>query len=112
MVLIVIFSEINPTVQRRTLKAFIDLAILRVLTRQAMTGYGINGFFTQKLGITAGPSMIYASLSAMERKGWIRCVKNRNGRAYGLTDKGQEVIDKMPDIAKDIQAFVRILLIS
>lgn len=112
MVLIVIFSEINPTVQKRTLKAFIDLAILRALTRQTMTGYGINGFFTQKLGLTASPSMIYVSLSAMERQGWIKCARNRNGRAYGLTDKGKKIIDKMPNIAEDIQTFVRILLRS
>jgi DNA-binding PadR family transcriptional regulator len=112
MVLIMSFSEITPTVQKRILKAFIDLAILRALTSQIMTGYGINGFFSQKLGITASPSMVYASLSAMERKGWIKCVRNRNGRAYGLTDKGKEIIDKMPNISKDIQAFVRILLSS
>ena len=94
------FSEIEPTVQKRTLKAFIDLAILRALTTQAMTGHGINGFFTQKLGVTASPSMIYACLSAMERKGWIKCVRNRNGRAYSPTEQGREIVKNLPNIAE------------
>ena len=110
MAFVMNFPEIKPTVQKRTSKAFMDLAILRALTKQAMTGYGINGFFNEKLGITASPSMIYASLSGLERKGWIRCVNNRSGRTYCLTDQGKEMVNLLPSISEEIQRFTRLLL--
>jgi DNA-binding PadR family transcriptional regulator len=75
-----------------------------------MTGYGINGFFAEKLGITASPSMIYACLSGVERKGWIKCIRNRNGRTYSLTEKGQEIVNNLPAIAEQIHLSVRTLL--
>jgi DNA-binding PadR family transcriptional regulator len=104
--------ELKPTVQERILKAFLDLAILVALTNKAMTGYGLNGHFVKKVGITVSPSMIYSNLAAMERKAWIKCVRNRNGRAYSLTDKGQQIADNMPAIAEEICNSIKTLLIN
>lgn len=102
--------EIKPTVQKRILEATIDLAILKALASQAMTGYGISGYFSRKFGITVSPSMVYNNLASMERKGWIRCVRNRNGRAYSLAQQGQAIATNMPAIAEEIHCFTRILL--
>lgn len=102
--------EIKPTVQRRILQAIVDLAILKALASQAMTGYGISGYFTRKFGITVGPSMIYSNLAAMERKEWIKCVRNRNGRTYSLAQQGQAIATSLPAIAEEIHRFIRIML--
>jgi len=102
-------SELKPTIQKRSLKAFIDLAILCALTNQPMTGYGINVLFMKRFGIMVSPSMIYTSLAFMERKGWIKCVSNRKGRAYSLTDKGQEIPDNIDGIAEEIRHFTKSL---
>jgi DNA-binding PadR family transcriptional regulator len=102
--------ELKPTIQKRSLKAFIDLAILCALTNQPMTGYKINNHFIKKLGVTVSPSMIYTNIISMERKKWIKCVRNRNGRIYALTDRGQEIVDNMPTIAQEIQSFIKTLL--
>ncbi len=102
--------EIKPTVQKRTLKAFSDLIILRALANQPMTGYRINGFFMKNFGIMASPSMLYSNLATMERKGWIKCVRNRNGRVYDLTRQGQEIVDDLPSIAAEIHALIKTML--
>jgi DNA-binding PadR family transcriptional regulator len=102
--------EIKPTVEERILKATIDLAILKALTSQAMTGYATVGYFTKKIGITATTTMVYNSLTSMERKGWIKCVSNRRGRSYSLTEQGREIVTKLPSISEEIQRFTRILL--
>ena len=98
-------SELKPTIQKRSLKAFLDLAILCALTNQPLTGYGINVLFMTRFGIMVSPSMIYATLVSMERKGWIKCVSNRNGRVYSLTDQGREIADNIRGIAEEIRSF-------
>jgi predicted transcriptional regulator len=47
-----------------------------------------------------------------KRKRWIKCVRNRNGRAYSLTDQGQEIVDNMPSIAEEIHGFIKTMLSS
>jgi DNA-binding PadR family transcriptional regulator len=75
-----------------------------------MTGYGLSGFFMKKFGFIVNPSMVYSNLSAMERKGWIRCVRNGAGRAYSLTEKGKEITDGMNGISEEIQLFTKTML--
>lgn len=98
-------SELKPTIQKRSLKAFVDLAILCALTNQPLTGYGVNALFMARFGIMVSPSMIYGTLVSMERKGWIKCVRNRNGRVYSLTDQGQEIAEDVRGIAEEIRNF-------
>jgi DNA-binding PadR family transcriptional regulator len=102
--------ELKPIVPRRVLKATIDLAILKVLASQAMTGYGLLGYFPKKTGITVANTIVYNSLTSMERKGWIRCVSNRKGRVYSPTEKGKEIVAKLPAISEEIQRYTRLLL--
>jgi DNA-binding PadR family transcriptional regulator len=102
--------EIKPTVQKRILEAFLDIAILHALRDQALTGYGINGFFMKNFGTTASPSTVYNTLTAMERKGWIKCVRNIRGRAYDLTQQGQKIVDSIPSIAVETHAFIKKVL--
>jgi DNA-binding PadR family transcriptional regulator len=69
----------KPTVQQRICVAVSDLAILVALKDQAMTGYGINKHFMEKVGDAAIPSTVYSSLASLERKGWIKCVRKGAG---------------------------------
>ena len=97
--------EIKPSVEKRILKATIDLAILKVLANQQMTGYGLLSHFPKKIGVTVSNTMVYNSLTSMERKGWIECVNNRSGRTYGVTSQGREVLNKLPNISMEMQRF-------
>jgi DNA-binding PadR family transcriptional regulator len=102
--------EVKPNLQERTLKAFLDLAILCALAERPMTGYEINRIFLKKYRIFVGPSTIYSKLASIERNEWIECVSNRAGRVYGLTEQGRRITLKMMDITREIQGFVRIML--
>jgi len=102
--------ELESTVQERSLKAFLDLAILCALTEHPMTGYEINHLFLKKHQIFVSPSTIYSKLASIERKGLIECVKNGAGRVYGLTAKGRSIVANMPDINREIQSFLKNML--
>jgi DNA-binding PadR family transcriptional regulator len=77
-----------------------------------MTGYGINRLFLKKHRIFIGPSTIYSTLTIMERKGWIKCARNRAGRVCSLTEKGREITADMTGITREIQDFIRTILKS
>lgn len=100
----------KPTVQKRIFKAFIDLAILVALKNQPMTGYGVNNYFMRKVRDMASPSTVYTSLSALERKGLIECVKDRGGRLYTLTEEGRKIAENMSNTLGEIKWFLDELL--
>jgi DNA-binding PadR family transcriptional regulator len=104
--------ELKPSIQNRSLLAFLDLVILQTLVQRPMTGYGVNRFFVRKFGVMVGPSTIYAKLSAMERQGWVRIVRETHGRVYGITEQGQEIIGDMAAIKGELQSFIKIMLPS
>jgi DNA-binding PadR family transcriptional regulator len=104
--------ELKPTLQERSLKAFLDLAILCALTDHPMTGYEINRLFLKKHRIFIGPSTIYSKLTTMEREAWIKCVRNRAGRVCSLTEKGRKITADMTGINREIQDFIRTILKS
>jgi DNA-binding PadR family transcriptional regulator len=106
----IVKPEVKPTVQERSLKAFLDLAILCALTDHPMTGYEINRLFLKKHRIFVAPSTIYAKLAFIEQKGWIECVKTDAGKVYGLTENGRKVTDRMIDITREIHGFLKIML--
>lgn len=105
-------NDIKPSIRHRSILAYLDLVILQMLTRRPMTGYEINSVIMKKFGVLVGPSTVYSKLSNMERKGWIRTLRENPGRVYGLTSQGQHKADRIKGISKEIQSFVRILLPS
>jgi hypothetical protein len=47
--------RLKPSIKERSLKAFLDLVILRVLIDQPMTAYEVNHYLTRKYGIFIRP---------------------------------------------------------
>lgn len=108
--MLILKSEKESNLRERCLKAFLDLVILRLLADQSMTGYEINQLLVKKFGIMVAPNTINGKLSYMERSGWIKCVRNRHGKAYSLTEKGQDKMGNMPSTAAEIHTFIKTIL--
>ena len=103
-------QEPKPTIQERTLKAFLDLAILCAITEHPMTGYEIKRLILKKHRIFLNPGTIYAKLTAMERKDWIKPTKIGARKVYELTEDGKRKTAKMEDTSREIQAFLKNML--
>jgi DNA-binding PadR family transcriptional regulator len=106
----IVKPELKPTVQERTLKAFLDIAILCALTEHSMTGYEINRLILKKHRILVNSGTIYAKLASMERKGWIKPAKIGARKVYELTEDGKRITVKMEDTTREIQAFLKNML--
>jgi DNA-binding PadR family transcriptional regulator len=102
--------ELKPSIQERSIRAFLDLAILSLLITRPITGYEVTAMFVKKYGILVGPSAIYSKLVVMERKGWIKPDQNKSARSHYLTEEGKRVLKNIDNLTADIQKFVKKLL--
>jgi DNA-binding PadR family transcriptional regulator len=102
--------KLKPSIKERSIKAFLDLAIICALTNGPMTGYELNIYFVEKFKILVGPSIIYSKLLIMERKGWIKSTQNRTARRYTLTSQGQEIANDLNNLAQEIQEYTKLFL--
>ncbi len=102
--------ELEPDIREKSVKAFLDLAILCRLSGKPMSGYQVTSLLIRETGIPISPSAIYHALYSMEINGLIKCVRKKPGRAYILTSQGQKITEAINETQKEIQAFLRILL--
>jgi DNA-binding PadR family transcriptional regulator len=105
-------SEIEPNMQERVLRAFLDLIILRALAEQPMTGYKISRLFHKKFGILTNPSLIYPYLEAMEKKKWIKRVPTEDGKTYCLTERGKRITDNISVFTQEIRHAIKTMMES
>lgn len=79
----------------------LDLLILRVLSLEAMHGWGIGERLQQLSGdvLVVNQGSIYPALQRMRRQGWLvaerrRSANNRPARYYSLTTAGQRRLEE------------------
>ncbi len=94
----------------RSLKAFLDLVILRLLSQHCMSSYEINKTLTNEFHVMIDPSTIYSKLYTLEKEGQTQRVEGRVGKVYELTEQGQQTISNMPMIVEEICESAHILL--
>jgi DNA-binding PadR family transcriptional regulator len=102
--------DLKTSVKERTLKAFLDLEILRLLAHQPITAYQAGNLIVKEFGVIIAPNTVYNKLHTMEREGWVKRFRNRTDKAFTLTEQGQEIVGNLPAIAEEIQQTVRKLL--
>ncbi len=79
------------------IKGTMDLLILKVLSMEAMHGWGISERIQQisREALRVNQGSLYASLHRLTREGWIRSEwrvtdNNRRARYYALTGTGEK----------------------
>jgi DNA-binding PadR family transcriptional regulator len=65
--------------KERIVKAFLDVVMLSLLSKHAMSGYEIDKELVKKFGLMIGPSTIYSKLSTLEKQGFISCATKSVG---------------------------------
>jgi DNA-binding PadR family transcriptional regulator len=104
-------KETLKEINKRTLKAFMDLAILaKMMERNPVSGYDITAFFHRKFSILLSSGTVYSVLYSMERDGLVEGMCTRRKRVYRLTEKGEKTIKSVLGSVGEIQSFIKILL--
>jgi DNA-binding PadR family transcriptional regulator len=86
-----LFEEFIIDCRERAVKGFLDLVILHLLSKRAMSGYEINKALIKRFGLIIGPSTIYSKLSTLEKQGLLTCEACRSGKIYSVTQEGREI---------------------
>ncbi len=93
--------------REKSIKAFLDLVILHLLSKHAMSGYEVNKALVKKFGLMIGPSTIYSKLTTLEEQGLLLCTKNRSGKVFGLTNDGKQIEANMETVLDNIFEYIR-----
>lgn len=100
----------NNEFRERSLKSFLDIAILAKLEDKPTNGYELTVFFMKKFGVIMSTSTVYSTLYTMERNGLIKCRHSWRGRVYELTDKGKKTLKDSRDKVEETQSFIKTLI--
>jgi len=99
-------SALHKNVQTKLTKGLLDLIILQLLDNHPMHGYELIITIRKTYGVSFGASTIYPSLSAMEKKSYVKCQWNTNGdrpkKVYTLTGNGKSLLDYTAESLKSI----------
>jgi DNA-binding PadR family transcriptional regulator len=97
-------------IKRRTNRAFADLTLLCILTRQNMTSYQIYNLIVKNFGFIIDARTVYSKLRLMEKRELITVVGSAHGKRYGLSEKGKEITENIDILIKDINNSTKALL--
>lgn len=106
----VVESEVFDELQRRLVRNFIDIVVLKELSNKSLNGYEVIAFIHRKFNILLSSGTVYSQLYYLERKGLIQCHLNHRRRDYVLTEKGRGTLRAIMNIKEKIKAVMQILL--
>jgi len=103
-------SDLEPNIRERSLRAFLDLVMIRMLTQHSMSSYEINKALTKEFGVIIGPNTIYSKLYLLEKRGAVKCSKGRSGKVYSLTAQGHQIAGTLSALTEEICNSVKPML--
>jgi DNA-binding PadR family transcriptional regulator len=103
-------NRIEPGIQERMLRAFLDYVILRMLKKQAMTAYEIDNEIIRRFSGRRSPNIVYTKLANLEREGYLKCLQSRHGKVYSITDKGIDFVKTGPVLSEKAHSLISLLL--
>ncbi len=96
---------------KRILKAFMDVAILMKMMKEApLSGYDVISYFHSRFGFYVSPGSVYSSIYQMEREGLIESQRSSRKRVYTITEKGREMVNEARNAMNETNSFFKMLL--
>lgn len=92
--------------RERAVKASLDLIILHLLAKNAMSSYEINKALIKKFGLIIGPTTIYSKLSTLEKQELLNCSVIRSGKVYYLTEEGKQLETNTQTVIDDVHSYL------
>lgn len=82
-------------------KGFVKLMMLRLISREERTGYGLMKKIGEITGKKPSTGTIYPLLKSMEAEGWITGVERQKKTYYSITEAGTEKLEEVGKIKSD-----------
>ena len=90
-------NNYQKEIQTKLTKGLLDMIILQFLDQEPMHGYQLITKIRKGFGVYFGPSTVYPSLAALEKKGYVKSTWNmdseRPRKVYALTNEGGTVLN-------------------
>lgn len=82
-------------------KGFLKIAMLHIISRGEITGYGLIKRIDEIAGVRPSPGAVYPLLRSMEKEGWV-VSERRGGKVYyRLTPAGAEKLEEIKELKEE-----------
>ena len=108
---IILVKKVIEKLRKRAIKSFMDIIILTELKNGSMSGYDVISQIHKKYGILVSSGTVYSLLYSLEREGLTEGIWNQRKRVYKLTQKGENDIKAIAKANKEIQNFLKNMLL-
>ncbi len=83
------------------MKGYLKIYVMKELSKGEKTGYELMGSFEHFTGMhRPSPGTIYPLLNSLSKKGMVKASKQKNKKAYSLTQKGARMLTVIMDERK------------
>ncbi|MEM2099248.1 MAG: PadR family transcriptional regulator [Candidatus Bathyarchaeia archaeon] len=104
-------SQCVSDLDKRTIKSFIDILILKRLKKQPfISGYEILRYLHEEFDVPFSPGTVYHAIYLLERKGFVKGEGDELGRIYCLTDEGERMLSFAYRVKSQIQELIEEIL--
>jgi len=103
-------KQILREMQKRLLRSFLDVLILALMRKKAISGYDVITFVNRKFSVLISTGTVYSTLYLLERDGLVQGKWTERKRMYVITEKGVKTINVILNSNHEIQLFVANLM--
>jgi DNA-binding PadR family transcriptional regulator len=91
-------TEISPLraikdIEDQIIKKLLDIIVLKALSKQPLSGYGIITLVHREYGVLLGAGMVYNLLRSLKKRHIIKAQRIKRARCYVLDKKGGEILE-------------------
>ena len=105
-------NNLVKKLEKRTVKAFMDVIILSELRNGPMSGYDAIAFVHNKFGILVSSGTVYALLYSLERDGLIKGTWSTKKRVYELTETGEHTLESLMNANEKIIGLLNRIILN
>jgi DNA-binding PadR family transcriptional regulator len=80
-------------IEDQIIKKHLYFIILKALSKEPMSGYGIIVFVHREYGVLLGAGMVYNLLHSLEKRHIIKSKPVKRAKCYVLDKKGEEILE-------------------
>jgi len=98
-------ENFKKEIVQRITRNLLDIQLLRLINMEPMWGYKIKKQIETQYGVRLRHGALYPLLNKLEREGFLKSKKQRQGgrtrRTYVITEKGKSYIETYHNILKE-----------
>lgn len=80
-------------IEEQNVKKHLDIIIIKALSKESLSGYGIISLVHREYGVLIGAGMVYNLLRSLEKRKIIKSKIMKTAKYYVLDKEGEDILE-------------------